>query len=136
MVDNSQHRDINNTIKFPPLNLYYFPFMLHALTTNGNYLMKISKTFASANQAIHSTSAIYHIANATARHGERAVIDKMAEFEQEMTGEAYPTVLARVANRYEEAMALCTKRELYKRLSNELDREAKASMKSQKQMKK
>ena len=60
----------------------------------------------------------------------------MIEIEQEATDETYSKVITRVVIRYEEIMSLCNKGNSYKKLSNELDRDTKASMKSQKQMKK
>lgn len=93
--------------------------------------MSIKQTAAYADKAIRSTSAIYHTVKATARHGERAVIEKMAEMEQERNGESYAQAVIKAAIRHQEIMSLPTKGDEYKKMSEQLDRESQASSKAQ-----
>jgi len=85
--------------------------------------MTIRQTAACADKAIRSTSAIYHIVKATERHGERAVIEKMAEVEQEATGSNYSQAVIHAAICHQEIMSLSTKGDKYKRISEKLESE-------------
>lgn len=89
--------------------------------------MGVRLTAQCAEKALHSTSAVYHVAKASALYGERAVVSTMAEAEQKKTGVSYCQAVTLAAARYQEIMSLSEKGEEYKAMSAKLEREAKGS---------
>ncbi|RFA29300.1 hypothetical protein CAI21_09475 [Alkalilimnicola ehrlichii] len=86
--------------------------------------MTMKQSAQCASKAIHSTSAIYHIAKATVRHGEQAVVNEMAEMEQAKTNASFCEAVKIAATRYEAIMSLSDKGAEYKAMSERLDRGA------------
>jgi hypothetical protein len=91
--------------------------------------MSVKDTTACANKARRSTSAVYHVAKATARHGECAVILKMAELGQSADNLTWPQALIRAAMQHDAILTLSEKGAYYKVLGKALDGEAAETLK-------
>lgn len=77
-----------------------------------------------AEQALYSTTAVYHIVKATALHGEERVINEMARRERDQSGVSYGEAVTQAATRHKEIMTLCEKGKEYKALSEALSAES------------
>lgn len=91
--------------------------------------MRIRLTAQCAEKALHSTSAVYHVAKATAKHGDLKVIDKMAKIEQ-ASGVPRHQAIIQATIRHEEIMHLSESGPKYKEMADDLDKSS-ASAKAQ-----
>ena len=84
--------------------------------------MSILLSTQCAEKALRSTSAVYHIAKATYKHGEEAVINEMARRIMAETDVSYGRAVTTAATRHEEIMSLSDKAAEYKSISEDLTR--------------
>jgi hypothetical protein len=82
--------------------------------------MEIRLSAKCADQAIRSTSAVYHIVKATALHGDEKVINEMARRERAKSEVSYGDAVIQAAVRHREIMALSDKGAEYKELCENL----------------
>jgi len=83
--------------------------------------MNIKKSATYADKAIRSTGPIYQIIKATDLHGERMVINAMAELYQHKTNASYAESVISAAIRHQEVMSLHLNNGEYKELCRTLD---------------